>query len=134
MKNEFSRSWNASTQPRKQRKYRYNAPAHLRRVMLGAQLDKPLRERFGRRSAAVRRGDTVKVMRGSFKGKQGTVDSVSYVQMLIYVSGCERTRVKGRNAKVGIDPSNVRIIALAGTDKKRTAALERSKKKVPSDT
>ena len=34
MKKEFSKNWKASKQPRKQRKYRANAPLHLKRKMI----------------------------------------------------------------------------------------------------
>ena len=128
MNNVFSRSWKASTSPRKQRKYRYNAPSHLRRVMLSAHLDKPLRQKYGRRSIPVRTGDTVKVVRGSFKGKQGLIDRVSYSRMLVYVAGCERVTVKGQKVRVGIDASNVIVTVLKLNDKRRVAALERKQK------
>jgi len=42
MKQKFSTTWKASKQPRKQRKYSANAPLHIKRKMLSANLSKTL--------------------------------------------------------------------------------------------
>ena len=60
-----------SKQPRKQRKARYNAPLHIRQKFMGARLSESLSKEYGTRSAPVIAGDTVKVMRGDFKGTEG---------------------------------------------------------------
>ena len=76
MKAEFNKSWNSSKQPRKQVKFRANAPSHIKRTFMGSTLDKPLREKYERRNIEVKKGDEVKIMRGKFKGKQGKVGNV----------------------------------------------------------
>ncbi|HSQ01903.1 MAG TPA: 50S ribosomal protein L24, partial [Methanobacterium sp.] len=53
-----------STQPRKQRKFIYKAPLHIRHKLMSVTLSEELREQYGRRSLPVKTGDTVKVMRG----------------------------------------------------------------------
>ena len=73
MKSVFSKSWKSSVQPRKQRKYVYNAPAHVKGVFLSAPLSKSLRAEFGTRSVRVVKGDKVKVLRGKFAGVSGDV-------------------------------------------------------------
>ena len=75
MRSTFSTTWTGSTQARKQRKYRNNAPLHIKGKFVRAPVEKRLREEFGR-SLRVRKGDTVKVLRGSFKGRSGKVDRV----------------------------------------------------------
>ncbi|MCD6275005.1 MAG: 50S ribosomal protein L24, partial [Candidatus Aenigmarchaeota archaeon] len=50
MKQLFSKSWVKSKQPRKQRKYRHNAPKHIRQKFMHANLSKELREKYNRRS------------------------------------------------------------------------------------
>ncbi len=45
MKKKFSTSWKASRQIRKQRKYRENAPLHLRNKFMTANLSKELRKK-----------------------------------------------------------------------------------------
>ena len=54
MKKKFSASWKTSTQPRKQRKYRHNAPMHLRQKLVSVHLSKDLRKNYGKRSIPVR--------------------------------------------------------------------------------
>ena len=73
MKKEWSGNWASSAQPRKQRKYRLNAPLHVRKKFLSVNLVKGLRERYGKRSMVVRKGDKVVVARGGLKGKTGPV-------------------------------------------------------------
>ncbi|MEM3690839.1 MAG: 50S ribosomal protein L24, partial [Candidatus Micrarchaeia archaeon] len=73
MRSKFSPSWKASVQPRKQRKYVKNAPLHIKRRMISAHLSKELREKYGRRNVQLRKGDRVKVLRGSMRGRTGTV-------------------------------------------------------------
>ena len=45
MKKEFTTTWKESNQPRKQRKYLYNLPLHLRQKQMSATLDKELRKK-----------------------------------------------------------------------------------------
>ena len=73
MKQKFSKHWKASTQPRKQRKYRAKAPLHVIKRFLSANLSKDLRKKYGKRNLTLRKGDTVKVMRGKFRKKQGKI-------------------------------------------------------------
>ena len=54
MKSTWSRSWVRSVQPRKQRKYVYNAPSHILKKLMSAPLTKELRKQFGKRNLTVR--------------------------------------------------------------------------------
>ena len=67
MKTKFAKTWISSTQPRKQRKYRYNAPLSTKRNFLSINLSKELKKKYGTRSIKPRVGDKVKVMRGTHK-------------------------------------------------------------------
>jgi len=71
MKQKWSSKWTGSVQARKQRKYRINAPLHVKRKFLSAGLSKELRKRYSRRSIALRKGDEVQVISGKFKKRQG---------------------------------------------------------------
>ncbi|MEK6835464.1 MAG: 50S ribosomal protein L24, partial [Nanoarchaeota archaeon] len=64
MKKLFSKHWKASKQPRKQRKYLYNAPLHLKRKMLSCLLSKELRKKLGKRNLPERKDDVILIMRG----------------------------------------------------------------------
>ena len=95
MKKKFSTSWSSSRQPRKQRKYQANAPLHLRHRFLNAHLPKILREKYGKRSLPLRKGDEVLVMRGSFGGKKAKITSVNSKKIRVVLEGMQRTKKDG---------------------------------------
>lgn len=116
---KFSTSWKSSKKPKKQRKYRYNAPLHIKQKFMGCHLSKELRKKHGKRSVPVRKGDKVKVLRGQFKGTIGKVDRVDLKKTRVYVTGIERTKKEGTKSFYPIHPSNIIIIDLNLDDKKR---------------
>ena len=127
MKKEWSPKWVSSVQPRKQRKFRYNAPLHTRRKFVSVHLQKDLRERFETRAVPVRVGDDIRVMRGSFKGKTGTVEKVLLSSSKIYVTGIKVKKVDGSEVAVALQPSNLLITKLNTDDKMRVKMLERKR-------
>lgn len=129
MKQKFSRRWKASKQPRKQRKYQAKAPLHLKRKMLAAHLSKELRKKYQRRAFMLRKGDIVKMMKGSFKGKQGKVIAVSTKKGTVYIEGLQKTRKDGTKVNMPFHSSNLLITNLNLEDKKRIKAIERKIKK-----
>jgi large subunit ribosomal protein L24 len=131
MRSFFNKTWNSSVQPRKQRKYLANAPNHLRQKMLSATLDKELRKKHGIRSIAIRKNDEVKVMRGKFSKKQGTVLAVSLRDARVQVEGIEIAKKSGDKITLWLRPSSLKIIKLDDSDKKR---LKNVKKEVKKET
>jgi len=123
MKVAFSKHWKSSKQPRKQRKYVYNAPLHIRRKFLSVTLSKPLREKYGVRNIPVRKGDVVVVMRGDYKGKEGKVIEVDLKKVRVYVEGITRKKVDGSDVNVPLHPSNLKIVELDLEDEKRLKKL-----------
>jgi len=124
-KNKFSKSWKKSKQRRKQRKYRFEAPLHIKHKMLAGHLSKELRKKYSRRALALRKGDTVKIMKGTFKGKEGKVAIVDTKKMKVFVEGIQKSRKEGTKVNVLLEPSNLMITALNLDDKKRSNILER---------
>ncbi len=122
---KFSRAWKKSTQPRKQRKYRANAPLHLKRKLVSATLSKELRKQYNKRSLTVKKGDTVKVMRGSKKSERGKISEVNLKKMKIKIEGVEVKRANGETAQIYIDPSNVMLTVLNMDDIKRKKFVKR---------
>jgi large subunit ribosomal protein L24 len=114
-----------SKQPRKQRKARYNAPLHTRHKFLSAPLSEELQGKFGRRSIPVRKGDTVRVMRGDDVGKEGKVRSVDLRKGQITMEGIVVARSDLSEVPRPIQPSNVLITKLELKDKLREIALKR---------
>ncbi len=125
MKKLFSKHWKASKQPRKQRKYLYNAPLHLKRKMLSCLLSKELRKKLGKRNLPVRKDDVILIMRGKFKGKKGKIEKVNLRKLKIYVEGINRVKLDGSKVYYPLHPSNLMITELNLNDKKRKAKLER---------
>ena len=125
----FSRHWKSSTKPKKQRKYRHNAPLHIKKNMLAANLSKELRKKFGRRSLPLRKGDRVKILRGEFRKKTGKVEIVERKSLRVYIEGIEETKRDGTKVKTGIHPSNLQIVDLHLEDKKRIKKLGGKKPK-----
>jgi large subunit ribosomal protein L24 len=125
MKSIFSTTWKSSKQPRKQRKYRFNSPAHIKRKFLGAHLSKELRTKYKKRGITVVKGDTVKIVRGQFKKKTGKVSKVDYQNYKVYIEGIENIKKDGNKTQIPITPSNLIITTLKLDDKKRVALLER---------
>jgi len=119
MKAKFNKNWNASKQPRKQRKFLANAPNHILRRLMSSTLDKPLRTRYGRRNIEVRKGDEVKIMAGKFKKKQGKVGKVDVKNTRLQIDGVQRSKAGGEKIETWFHPSKVKIISLDESDKRR---------------
>src|SRR3989344_7880093 len=129
MKQEFSTKWIASKQPRRQRKYRHNAPLHTRSKFLNAHLSKGLREKYKTRSLRLRTGDEVEVMRGSFAGKKAKVTSVDVKRTRVVLEGITRGKKDGSKVNVFFDPSNLTIFTVYTDDRKRFVTKEETKEK-----
>lgn len=117
-----------SKQPQKQRKALYEAPMHKRQKLMAAMLSEELRKEYGKRSLAVRKGDTVKVMRGDFKGHSGKVMEVDLKSGRIEVEGVTVQKSDGTERFYPLHPSNVRITKLELKDEERSRIFERSKR------
>ncbi|MEK6892974.1 MAG: 50S ribosomal protein L24 [Nanoarchaeota archaeon] len=124
MKSHFSSHWNASRQPRKQRKYTHNAPLSTRHKFLSAQLSKELRKKHGKRSLPLRKGDEVLVMRGSFKKKKAKISSADLKSSIVFLEGLQRQKKDGTKVNVPFHPSNLQIQSLNLDDKKRADSLK----------
>lgn len=118
---DFTTAWKSSKQPRKQRKYRYNAPMHLQGRFLSAHLSKDLRKKHNTRSLRVRKGDKVKVLVGNFKGKSGKVEKVDVNKSQVFITGIDVEKKDGSKSMVPINASNLIIEELVA-DKKRLKA------------
>ncbi len=118
-----------SSKPRKQRKYRYDAPLHRRQKLVSAHLSRDLRAQLGKRSLPIRKGDEIKIMRGANAGETGKVAEVDLKKTKIYVEGFVRKTAKGNEAKISFHPSNLMITKADLGDKMRQRMLERTKAK-----
>ena len=115
-----------STKARKQRKARYNAPLHKKRRMVSAHLDSALMSEYNVRSVPVRKGDTVKVVRGNedFRKIESKVARVDVKNLKIIVENVTVAKADGTQKPKPIDPSDVVITKLDLSDPWRKEKLD----------
>jgi len=123
----FSKSWISSKKPNKQRKYRFNAPLHIRGSFLNVHLSKELRSKYGTRALRVRTGDKVRIMRGQFKTQEGKVEEVNVKKLKVYISKIEHVKKDGSKARYPIQPSNLLLVELNTDDKERLTNVQKEK-------
>ena len=116
-----------SKQPRRQRKSHFNAPLHIRHKMVTAPLSRELREKYGVKRLPVRKGDKVRVMRGQFRGVEGSVVDVDLSRYRLKVDNVVVKKASGDQVFYPIHPSNVMIISLDASDDVRKKIIERRK-------
>ena len=119
----FSKTWKESKDKSKQRKYKFNAPLHVKRNMLSSNLSKELREKYTRRSFPVVVGDKVKVARGSFKGKTGKITRVNVKDSKLLLDIAYTMKKSGAKAFYPVDASNVMIVEFNLKDSVREKKL-----------
>ena len=93
-------------------------------MKFSSPLSKEMKEKYHRKSARARVGDTVKIVRGEFKNIEGKVTKVLQSEGQLAVEGVTREKQKGGNAPVAIYASNVIITALNLDDALRKKKLE----------
>ena len=93
---------------------------------MSCHLAKDLKTKYEVRAIPVRKGDSVKVMRGIFKGREGKVQTVYRKKWCIHVEKIAKEKTNGQQAQIPIHPSNC-VITQLKLDKNRKAILERKK-------
>lgn len=116
----------SSTKARKQRKARANAPLHKRKRMVSAHLDSDLMKEYNVRSVAVRKGDTVRVIRGDkdFKASEAKVASVDLKSLKLIIENVTVPKADGTQKPKPVDPSNVLLTRLDLSDPWRKEKLD----------
>lgn len=93
-------------------------------MKFGSPLSTELREKYRRRTVKPRKGDSVKIVKGEFKGIEGKVMKVSPREGTLNVDGVTKEKQKGGTALVPIHSSCVVVTAIVLDDKTRKARLE----------
>jgi len=114
-----------SMKSRKQRKELFNAPLHKKRKWIAAHLEENLLLKYDKRATSIIKGDTVKVMRGSFKGHEDKVAYVNVKKQCVEIEGLTMTKADGKKIAKPMHSSNLLITKLNLTDKWRRKKLER---------
>jgi len=105
----------------------YRATFHTRSKQLGSQLSEVLRKKYGKKSVRVIEGDSIKIVRGEFKGVDGKISKVSTKKSSVAVEGVKKEKTKGDKFDVYIHTSNLLVTGLNTDDKWRIAKLEGKK-------
>lgn len=113
-----------STKARKQKKAFFNAPLHQRRKQLSSHLEENLLLKYDKRNVPLIKGDTIKIMRGIFKGHENKVTKIHLKKHLVEVEGVTIAKADGKQVAKAIHPSNLLITKLNLTDKWRRKRLE----------
>ncbi|MGY5142678.1 MAG: 50S ribosomal protein L24 [Nitrosopumilus sp.] len=105
----------------------YQATHVVRSRQLGSHLSKELSKKYGKSSVRIVEGDSVKIVRGEFKGVDGKVASVDIQKNSVTIEGVKKEKTKGDKFDVYIHTSNLEITALNTDDKWRISKLEGKK-------
>jgi large subunit ribosomal protein L24 len=78
-----------------------------------------LKKQYNKKSTSVVKGDTVRIMRGEYKGVEGKVEKINTDKGKLSIEGVQREKIKGGQVKVLIHASNVKISSLNMDDNYR---------------
>ncbi|PSH02443.1 MAG: 50S ribosomal protein L24 [Nanohaloarchaea archaeon QH_8_44_6] len=120
----WSKEWKSSKNPSKQRKYRDNAPLHVKDKLVSANASHELRDELGTRTVKVRTGDRAKVMRGDEAGAEGIINNIDRENTVVYIDGIDNERNDGSLQQKALRPSNLQIVALNVEDPDRLEKFE----------
>jgi len=102
----------------------YHPTFNTKSKQLGSHLSKELQKKYGKKSVRVIEGDTVKIVRGEFKGVDGKISRVSTQKSSVAIEGVKKEKTKGDKFDVYIHASNLLVTSLNTEDKWRIVKLE----------
>jgi ribosomal protein uL24 len=114
-----------------ERKKFHTEKLHKKRSRMHIHLSKGLRSKLKakKRAVLVRKGDTVKVMRGPGKGKEAKVASVNVLRRKVFVEGVVAKSARGREVGLALEPSNLLLTSLEATKERRRIFSEEAFRK-----
>ena len=102
----------------------YRATYTTKSKQLGSALSKDLHKKYGRRSVRVIEGDSIRIIRGEYKGVDGKISKISTQKNSVSIEGIKKEKTKGDKFDVYIHTSNLVVTSLNTGDKWRMARLE----------
>jgi large subunit ribosomal protein L24 len=120
-----------------ERKKYHTEKLHKRKNRLHAHLSKELKSKLKvkKRAILVRKGDTVRIMRGPGKGKEAKIGDVNTVRRKVFVEGVVAETAKGRETPAPLEPSNLLLLSLEPTKERKKLfsedAFKKKEKKKP---
>jgi large subunit ribosomal protein L24 len=110
--------------PRKQRKSVFTAHNTQRRRFLTVALSKELRDRYGRRQLPVRKGDTVRVLAGSYEGQEERVAKIHTRSMTLTLDNITLKKADQKLKALAIRPNHLILTRLNLSDGWRRRVLK----------
>ncbi len=107
----------------------YRAPYAVRSKQVSGPLSKELRKKYGKRSIRLSLDDSVRIIRGEYKGIDGKITKISVAKGCIAIEGIKKEKLKGEKIDVYIPQSNILITSLNTDDHWRKSKLEGKKPK-----
>ena len=105
----------------------YRASHVTKSKQLSSPLSSDLKKKYSKNSVRVIEGDSVKIIRGEFKGVDGKVAKISVEKSSIAIEGVKKEKTKGDKFDVYVHSSNVIVTGLNSDDKWRMSKLEGKK-------
>jgi large subunit ribosomal protein L24 len=109
--------------PRKQRRAAFRASNAERHRRMAVALSRELRARYGRRQLPVRKGDTVRVIAGSYKGQEERVSEVNLRGFRLTLENVTVKKVDQKLKPLPIRPSHLILTRLNLADPWRRRVL-----------
>jgi large subunit ribosomal protein L24 len=122
-----------STQPRKQRRAAFNASPFDRHRQMSVSLSRDLRSRYKRRALPLRKGDTVRIISGSFKGREERVSKVDMASLRVTLDNVTIKKVDQKLKPLPIRSSHLILTRLNLADPWRRKILNVSAAEVPPE-
>ena len=94
---------------RKARKAHFSAPSNVRRRLMSAGLVKELRLKHKVRSMPVRKGDEVRIVRGTYANREGKVLACYRKKWVIHIEKVTREKANGKSLLHPSDAARARL-------------------------
>ena len=105
----------------------YRASHVTKSKQISSPLSSDLKKKYSKNSVRVIEGDSVKIIRGEFKGVDGKVAKISVEKSSLAIEGVKKEKTKGDKFDVYVHSSNVIVTGLNSDDKWRMSKLEGKK-------
>jgi large subunit ribosomal protein L24 len=122
-----------STQPRKQRRVAFNASAFDRHRQMTVALSRELRARYKRRALPLRKGDTVRIISGKFKGTEERISKVDMRSLRVTLDSVTIKKVDQKLKPLPIPANTLILTRLNLADPWRRRILKVSAAEVPPE-
>ena len=93
-------------------------------MKFGSPLSEELKLKYKKKTIRPRKGDSVKIVRGGFKGIEGKVSRVDGQKGKLFVEGVNREKIAGGTALAPIDASKVIVTSVDLDDKLRKRRIQ----------